>query len=73
MYKLAYGEFEDEYPTVPERIVFFISTIALPLIMLNMLIAIMSDIYTRVLEQQVIVDAAERLRWILEVGRISFW
>ncbi len=38
----------------------------LPIIMLNLLIAIMGDVYDRVKEHQVIADAKERLKWILE-------
>jgi hypothetical protein len=72
-YRLAYGDFEeiDEHTTYPERILFFIATIALPLIMLNLLIAVMGDIYDRVQENQVVADVRERLLWILELGRFA--
>jgi hypothetical protein len=68
-YRLAYGDFEEEHDSVPERILFFFATIALPLIMLNLLIAIMGDIYDRVQENQIVEDIRERLLWILELGR----
>ena len=47
-YLLMYGEFSvDEGPVY--WILFVISTIYMPLVMLNMLIAVMSDTYNRVM------------------------
>jgi len=40
-----FGEFEDEYPTHEEKIFFLMVTIIGPLVLLNLLIAIMGDLY----------------------------
>ena len=49
-YRLAYGDFYDpeENNTNALRIFFFIVTILLPLVLLNLLIALMGDIYDEV-------------------------
>jgi len=47
-YRMAFGDFEDEYAEHRDRIVFFFGTLALPLIMLNLLISIMGDKYDQV-------------------------
>jgi hypothetical protein len=47
-YRLAYGDFELVHLTTSERIVFLIATFMLPLVMLNLLIAIMSEVYDKV-------------------------
>jgi hypothetical protein len=49
---LNYGDFQEEedIDSDPERIFFFIATIAMPLVLLNLLIAIMGDTYARVSE-----------------------
>ena len=46
-YRLAYGDFYDaeENTTHGKRIFFFVMTIFIPLVLLNLLIALMSDIY----------------------------
>ena len=44
-YKLMYAEFEDDYETHEERTYFVISTIIGSLVMLNFIIAIISDLY----------------------------
>ena len=44
-YKLVYGEFEDQIDSHRERILFLIATLSMTLLMLNLLIAIMSDRY----------------------------
>jgi len=50
-FRLAYGDFEDlgDYSNSwGEGILFFFSSIVLPLLLLNLLIAIMGDAYARV-------------------------
>jgi hypothetical protein len=44
-YRLNLGDFVEEHASTSERILFLIATLAMPLIMLNLVIAIMSDIY----------------------------
>ena len=55
-YRLAFGDFKEEYADHKERIVFFIFTLALPLVMLNLLISIMGDKYDQVQEKAHITD-----------------
>jgi hypothetical protein len=50
VYRLAYGEFEDSGGDQSEEVVFFIATIVMPMIMLNLLIAIIGDIYDQLSE-----------------------
>jgi hypothetical protein len=45
----------------------------LPLIMLNMLIAIMSDTYARVMSEIVPSDFFELNQMIVEVEKLYFW
>jgi hypothetical protein len=47
-YRLGLADFEEEYSNHESRVFFLIATIVMPLVMLNLLIAIMSDIYARV-------------------------
>ena len=46
-YKLAYGDFDtyEALTTKSERILFLLGTIVMPLVLLNLLIAIMTDKY----------------------------
>jgi hypothetical protein len=49
-YRVMYGDFDtDAYPQAGNWILFIIASTLLPLVMLNMLIAIMSDTYARVM------------------------
>lgn len=44
-YRLAYGDFEEEYPNWQERLFFFIGTFLMNLVLMNLIIAIMGDYY----------------------------
>lgn len=44
-YRLAYGDFPDPAEDKAEQILFIIATLFLPLVLLNLLIAIISDIF----------------------------
>ena len=49
-YRLMFGDFStDEYEGVADWSLFIIASVLIPLIMLNMLVAIMSDTYARVM------------------------
>jgi hypothetical protein len=48
VYRLSYADFELMYVGDNERIMLMVMTMMLPLVMLNLLIAIMGDIYGRV-------------------------
>ena len=60
-YRLMYGDFEIPEGTVPTSywVLFVASSVVMPLIMLNMLIAIMSDTYSRVMAEIVPSDYFE--------------
>ena len=53
--------------------VFFISSIMNPIILLNLLIAIMSDTYDRVQEDQVVADCKEMAGLIIQAEGMLFW
>ena len=64
-YRLMYGDFEpDSSPA--NWILFMFSSLLMPLVMLNMLIAIMSDTYARVMGEIVPSDYRELNSMILE-------
>lgn len=66
VYRLAYGDFNvDDYNT-PEWILFVVATVFIPLIMFNMLIAIMSDTFERVSNSMESTDGRELNSLILE-------
>ena len=50
-YQSSFGDFEDDYLTHSERTIFFLASVFLPLVMLNLLIAIMGDIHDKVQEE----------------------
>ena len=72
-YQSSFGDFEDDYQTHSERTIFFLASVFLPLVMLNLLIAIMGDIHDKVQEEQAVADVKEKLDLILEIGRLIFW
>lgn len=45
-WRLAFGDFEDQYPTLGDQYLFKLGSIFMPLILLNLLIAIMGDIFS---------------------------
>ena len=72
-FRLMMGDFEDDYPDAPERILFTIGCLVLPIIALNLLIAIIGDAFDDVQEKAVQADVRERLELIKEVGKFIFW
>ena len=68
-YRITFGDFEDEYASVPERIVFLFVTITLPLIAMNLLIAIISDKFEQILAGAKIADVRETLSLTMEVSK----
>ena len=65
-----FGEFEDEYESIEEKIFFLMVTIVGPLVLLNLLIAIMGDLYDKVQSEEYIADIKEKLSFIDEIGKI---
>ena len=79
-YQLNFNEFsgflKDGYSTDYSAMfwfIFFISSIMNPIILLNLLIAIMSDTYDRVQEDQVVADCKEMAGLILQAEGMMFW
>ena len=71
-WRLSFGEFEDmgEYATPGEVLIFFFSCTLIPLLLLNLLVAIMGDIYNQVQENMEIADTKERLQVISEISHL---
>eukprot|EP00350_Pseudokeronopsis_sp_OXSARD2_P009067 CAMPEP_0170551974 /NCGR_PEP_ID=MMETSP0211-20121228/9954_1 /TAXON_ID=311385 /ORGANISM="Pseudokeronopsis sp., Strain OXSARD2" /LENGTH=198 /DNA_ID=CAMNT_0010859465 /DNA_START=3153 /DNA_END=3745 /DNA_ORIENTATION=+ len=72
-YDMMYGNFATDNYNTAGWIIFIIASILMTLIMLNMLIAIMSDTYARVMSEIVPSDYYELNSLILEQEEILFW
>jgi len=73
VYLVAYGDFQTDDYNAAEWALFILATCAMPLIMLNLLIAIMSDTYERVTNNMEEADGKELNSLILEQERQMFW
>lgn len=65
-YLLMFANFATDNYTAGQWILFFLSSIFIPIIMLNLLIAIMSDTFARVSDSMIEADGKELNRMILE-------
>ncbi|CDW80596.1 wd-40 repeat protein [Stylonychia lemnae] len=72
-YRLTFGDFETDNYTTANWALFIIGSVLIPLIMLNMLVAIMSDTYARVMSDVLPSDFLELNQMILEQEEIQFW
>ena len=72
-YRLDLGDFETHLTETFDWIMFFISTMINPLIMLNLLIAIMSDTAAAIAEIDDICGARELAEMILDTEKVMFW
>lgn len=73
IYLLAFGEYSvDNYGTA-EWILYVVATIFIPLIMFNMIIAIMSDTFERVTTTMIEADGNELNSLVLEQENLYFW
>ena len=72
-FRLMQGDFEEEYPDSPERIIFTIACLLLPIIWLNLLIAIVSDAFDEIQEKADQAEVREKLNLIKEIGKFIFW
>ena len=74
MYRLTYGDFAsvDDYVML-DWVFFVLSTILVPLVMMNLLIAIISDTFGRVYQMKEVSDYKETLSLILEIEYLLFW
>mmetsp|Transcript_741 Transcript_741/g.416 ORF Transcript_741/g.416 Transcript_741/m.416 type:complete len:117 (+) Transcript_741:19-369(+) len=73
IYLLTYGEFTIDGYVPFDWIVFVLATLFMPLIMLNLLIAIMSDTYEKVASDMIEADARELNELILEHESFLIW
>lgn len=75
MYLLTFGEFDmdgfDENGFL--WVLFIIATISIDLVLFNLVIAIMSDTFTRVMSEIVISDGMELNDLIIESEKLKFW
>ena len=72
-YRLDLGDFNAEYTEIFDWIIFFIATMINPIIMLNLLISIMGDTYSKVQESNDIANFQELTEMIIEVEKLMFW
>jgi WD40 repeat protein len=72
-YRIAYGDYDVENYTNEKWVVFIVATVINPLIMMNLLISIMGDTYSRVQDLQAVADSKELGSMILEVEPMLFW
>ncbi|CDW81032.1 (myosin heavy-chain) kinase [Stylonychia lemnae] len=72
-YRLTFGDFDTDNYTNANWFLFIIGSVLIPLIMLNMLVAIMSDTYARVMSDILPSDFHELNQMILEQEEIQFW
>ncbi|OMJ88149.1 hypothetical protein SteCoe_9968 [Stentor coeruleus] len=71
-YLLSLGSFDTDNYGAFEWIIFFFASVINPLIMLNLLIAIMGDTYSRVAEEQEIADMQELTEMVIEGEYLLF-
>lgn len=72
-YQINLGNFTDDYEDLFDWIIFFFATMINPLIMLNLLISIMANTYSRVKEGNDIANFQELAEMILEVEKLMLW
>lgn len=74
-YRLNYGDFDtDAYgDNMMEWAVFVLASFINPLVMMNLLIAIMGDTYSRVQDNEIVADGREICYMVLEAESVLFW
>ena len=76
-FRLMQGDFLDDfiedYDYDAERILFTVSCLILPIILLNLLIAIMGEAYSEVEAVSEQADICEQLDIVQEVGKFIWW
>lgn len=72
-YRLNYSDFDTDDYSSKQWFVFLTATFFNPLVLLNLLIAIMGDTYDRVQSGQEVADAKEISEMIIEAEAILFW
>lgn len=69
----VYAGFEPGEYLLNAWIIFIGKAILIPIVMLNMLIAIMQDTFDRVMMTQVAADYKEKAGLILDIEQMLFW
>lgn len=72
-YRLDLGDFNADFTELFDWIIFFLATVINPLIMLNLLISIMGDTYSKVQESNDIANFQELTEMIIEIEKLMFW
>ena len=72
-YRMDLGDFDADYTTAFDWIVFFLATMLNLTIMLNLLISIMGDTYAKVQESNDIANYQELTEMIIEIEKLMFW
>ena len=68
-----FGEFDTEEYGTMEWVLFGIATVLLPLLMMNLLIAIISDTFARVHLNRIESDYKEKALLLRELENMMFW
>jgi len=72
-YLIDYGDFTTDNYTWKDWVIFVMSTVINPLIMMNLLIALMNNTYANVQEEAMVADFKEMAGFILEFESIMVW
>lgn len=73
-YVMNFGDIGEDNPSsVTEWVVITLMMLINPIVMLNLLISILGDTYSRVQENSVIADMKELLEMIIEVEQLLYW
>ena len=72
-YKLSFGDFGTDGYGAEQWALFTITSIFIPLVMFNLIIAIMGDTYGRVKEESVMVDLKEQANLVMEIESLMTW
>ena len=72
-FSLILSDYEHDYSDSSENILFTMGCFLLPIVSLNLLIAIMGDAFDEVQSKAKIADVREKLDLIKEVGKFIFW
>lgn len=72
-YRLDLGDFDADYTNLFDWLMFFLASVLNPLIMLNLLISIMGDTYSKVKDTNDIANFQELTEMIIEIEKLMFW
>jgi hypothetical protein len=73
IYRLSYGDFSPDNYKASQWLIFIIATLFIPLVMFNLVIALMGDTFGRVKEVSASVDMKEKANMVLEYEHFLKW